>query len=815
MTLPTGIKFPPSYKKWQLPENARTFAQAEAHSGNVGALAGNGSIGLDQDDPNAFMGLDLPTTTTWETRPGRYGMRFKCSDVTPELLAQYGKKADLAQFHLHKDGVHVGEIKLQKSYQTIPPSHKFIDPVTGDDVPPGKGDKVDYKLLDSSPPAEISLAKLLAALQSIGITFTEKPKTSRLEANAAKLEDISKKAHQRRAESEETRTLKYARAALRGEVLTLASTPTGSRNEHLNKSAFALGQLVGAGLLSEGEVISELSGAAGNTGLDTEEISKTIMSGLEAGRQHPRDIPEKLPTTEQDGAKEEAFKAKAMEILQTGDPMQYIADSCGRMVLGAEKAFKKLVCCVAVQDVKQSAGLHPKLNGESGSGKTWAVLTFAHHLPPEAVVKGSTSNLAAFYHDDGDRVFRVLDDYQAGNETLDTIIKQTSSVFHQRYDHRTVKKQSPITLQIGSEQTWAITSVDSSQDIQVLNRQIPINVDDSQELTSKVNARTIERYGRGEEQFLEDDAVLICREIWRILRAEGSIDVRIPYYKRIDWLDTSNRRNPSIFMDLLIAHVVMNRYKREKDAEGYYLATEEDFLAAKALFTDKDAEELVKRLTSRERDVIEQLISHPDGLTRDEIAEKLGVVPDRISQIIRGQKGGGGLKQKVLLAENKISDAIQINDDHRRTVHKTVYSLKDYDRFAGFDGVVRLKTAPEGPAEPAKHELSNELSNKTTKPEDRLSKISKEERKREDTKLISEDSFSLSKSEKTLSLLSLKPMDSESACLVEDKSSLAAKHECAVCGEDLTGHGSITKGGKVYCCKVGCGYPSREEAKAN
>jgi hypothetical protein len=484
-------------------------------------------------------------------------------------------------------------------------------------------------------------------------------------------------------------------------------------------------------------------------------------------------------------------------------------------VLGAEKAFKKLVCCVAVQDVKQSAGLHPKLNGESGSGKTGVVLTFAHHLPPEAVVKGSTSNLAAFYHDDGDRVFRVLDDYQAGNETLDTIIKQTSSVFHQRYDHRTVKKQSPITLYIGSEQTWAITSVDSSQDIQVLNRQIPINVDDSKELTSKVNARTIERYGLGEEQFLEDDAVLICREIWRILRAEGSIDVRIPYYKRIEWLDTSNRRNPSLFMDLLIAHVVMNRYKRAKDTEGYYLATEEDFLAAKALFTDKDAEELVKRLTSRERDVIELLISHPDGLTRDEIAEKLGVVPDRISQIIRGQKGGGGLKQKVLLAENKISDAIQINEDHRRTVHKTVYSIKDYDRFAGFDGVVRLKTAPEESAESTKHELSNELSNKTTKLEDRLSKISKEERKREDTKLITKDSFSLSKSEKTLSLLSLSPMDSESECLVDDKSSLAAKHECVVCGEDLTGHGSIMKGGKVYCCKVGCGYPSREEAKAN
>jgi hypothetical protein len=37
---------------------------------------------------------------------------------------------------------------------------------------------------------------------------------------------------------------------------------------------------------------------------------------------------------------------------------------------------------------------------------------------------------------------------------------------------------------------------------------------------------------------------------------------------------------------------------------------------------------------------------------------------------------------------------------------------------------------------------------------------------------------------------------------------------CAKCGEDLTGHGQITKGGKVYCVKVGCGYPKRGEAPA-
>jgi len=386
------------------------------------------------------------------------------------------------------------------------------------------------------------------------------------------------------------------------------------------------------------------------------------------------------------------IEARARAILEQGNPLQFIVDSCGREVLGAEKAFKKLICCMAVQGVKQSAGLHPKLNGESGTGKTLAVLTFAHHLPAEAVVKGSTSNLAAFYHNDGVQVFRILDDYVAGNETLDTIIKQTSSVFHQRYTHRTVKKQDPITLEIGSEQTWAITSVDSSQDIQVLNRQIPINVDDSEDLTRKVNIRTIERYGKGEEQFPEDETVQVSRAIWRLLRADGLIDVKVPFWERIEWLDTSNRRNPSIFMDLLIAHTAMFRHQREQDEDGYYLATEADFEAAKALFADKDAEELVHRLTRKEREFADLLAKHPEGLTREQVAEALNVRAPRVSQLANGEKGRGGLAQKLPgFSADEVMDSIVIGADKRRSIKRTIYRLSKYDPLTGFEAVVRLQ----------------------------------------------------------------------------------------------------------------------------
>ncbi len=205
--LRAGVKFPPIEEGWQKPENAHTFQEATIHAtkgGNVGAIAGNGHIGLDQDDPTAFEGAELPATTTWETRPGRLGMRFTCKDRTTAVLGKYGKKADQAQIKLYKNGEQVGEVKLERTYQVIPPSWKTLE----------NGQRADYKLLHDVPPTEISLDWLLSELQRIGITFSEKGR-----ANATKLEGFKRDATNRkldRTRKAREFTLEAAQKALRG-----------------------------------------------------------------------------------------------------------------------------------------------------------------------------------------------------------------------------------------------------------------------------------------------------------------------------------------------------------------------------------------------------------------------------------------------------------------------------------------------------------------------------------------------------------------------------------------------------------------------
>ncbi len=83
---------------------------------------------------------------------------------------------------------------------------------------------------------------------------------------------------------------KYALAALHGEAQRVAASSEGGRNDTLNKAAFSLGQLVGAGALNKPMVEGVLLDAALTCGLDQTEARKTIASGLSSGEQEPRDL---------------------------------------------------------------------------------------------------------------------------------------------------------------------------------------------------------------------------------------------------------------------------------------------------------------------------------------------------------------------------------------------------------------------------------------------------------------------------------------------------------------------------------------------
>jgi hypothetical protein len=85
----------------------------------------------------------------------------------------------------------------------------------------------------------------------------------------------------------------YVSAAMGGEVQRVRTAPPGQHNTVLCRAAYALGQLIGAGLLDHGSARAELTAAASAlVGADCDctpaEVARVITAGLAAGTRNPR-----------------------------------------------------------------------------------------------------------------------------------------------------------------------------------------------------------------------------------------------------------------------------------------------------------------------------------------------------------------------------------------------------------------------------------------------------------------------------------------------------------------------------------------------
>jgi len=78
--------------------------------------------------------------------------------------------------------------------------------------------------------------------------------------------------------------------ALTRELLAVVNADGGSRNDQLNKAAFALGQIVAGGGLTESVVRGALEEAGREAGLEPEEIAKTVDSGFASAADSPRNV---------------------------------------------------------------------------------------------------------------------------------------------------------------------------------------------------------------------------------------------------------------------------------------------------------------------------------------------------------------------------------------------------------------------------------------------------------------------------------------------------------------------------------------------
>lgn len=245
----------PVHKGWQKsPAPTMTTVEKWLRQGhNLGLRTGraSGVIVLDDDSPDgsAAAALDLPKTVTVITGSGKRHYYF----ALPEALSlRNSVKTRISGMDVRADG---GQVV-------------YVGSVHPDTNQP-------YQWAPGLSPSDVQLAPLPHnVVELLRRREREVPKFTLLHGEASG-----------------PRAGKYAQAVLDAELAKVRAATEGSRNDSLNRSAFAIGQFVGSGNLDRDTARSALQIAARHTGLSDAESSATIDSGLNAGTKEPREVP--------------------------------------------------------------------------------------------------------------------------------------------------------------------------------------------------------------------------------------------------------------------------------------------------------------------------------------------------------------------------------------------------------------------------------------------------------------------------------------------------------------------------------------------
>ncbi len=381
-------------------------------------------------------------------------------------------------------------------------------------------------------------------------------------------------------------------------------------------------------------------------------------------------------------------RARAKEILENGDPIAFILDIHQTIHVGDRETAKVLIASIGTQCCLNSDGIHPKGSGKSGKGKSHCFKAMLHLVPKKWKIITTLSDKVIYYM--GDELVPgaiIYSDDVALSEGLEGVIKRSTTNFQEGDNHTTLDAQrKKIRLSIPQRFSWWLTSVDDLQSSQLINRQFGVDVDESEEMDKKVLEFQKKLAEEGKEKFPDNEEIEVCRAIIDNIKSQIH-RVKIPFARAIIWKYPGNRRNFDIFLDLIRAFSAIRYKQRETDSEGFLIANIEDYQEAATLY-DNRAKEQTTKLNKTEYKIV-QTISELGECSLNTLQKTTGLSKGRLSQILHGKNGNGGLLEKVdTLMEEDVTQ--KINDQYYR---QKAYTVGNFNPFGNFEKVVSLDMA--------------------------------------------------------------------------------------------------------------------------
>ena len=398
------------------------------------------------------------------------------------------------------------------------------------------------------------------------------------------------------------------------------------------------------------------------------------------------------------------IKNKALEILQTGDPvshmlMVYNKDHVGDVLLG-----KSYIAAIGCTLCSNTDGIHPGTTGKSGAGKSHSMKTVLHQIPEEWVFSGSFSDQAWFYSGMKEGTILFLDDAENLKDLHRDIIKQVSTTYQEGYERKSVdsKERKIIQVKIPPRPCFFINSAGGDYELQFLNRQINLAVNETHldEIFEKQTKDGIS----GDRQLTRDEDWQVVREIWRILKNAPPINVKIPFLNEIEWNNRENTRNWPMFHDTISAFTAIRQHRRA-GIEGHIIADRQDADDAIEIWNSISHEQKTKLNTKQlgvMHKIIEMMKKGGKGeLLRADLARELpGMTSGDLTHILKGRRnrvtGGyeGGLINLVPGLDITRVASKDYNNDIKQgdlIVYNGVFNI-----WGEFSTIVRWKPAGDG-----------------------------------------------------------------------------------------------------------------------
>jgi primase-polymerase (primpol)-like protein len=361
---------------------------------------------------------------------------------------------------------------------------------------------------------------------------------------------------------------------------------------------------------------------------------------------------------------DEELEEEAVRIISEGRSFEYIYQIWQSRHLGDARAGKALLASAGAQSCSNTAGIHVILNGPKGCGKSDVLTKACELIPPKHLLFGDLSPQAIYYHarEMPEGAIIAFDDI-TWNSTYAGVQKRCTTRFQTGADHRTVIDGKPKSFKTKPRITFWCTSVDRQFDEQLQDRYWAIDIEASAEHKAEV-IEFMKACDAGADQESEEYETRICRDIIRDLK-DHLFEVVIPFAGRIK-LSGVGERGYRIFSDIVKAFCAFRYAVRETDGRGRLIATEEDFLDAKALFDDAEGHG-GEKYTDSERKVLEAIIQCGYVATIQNIVEETGLSSGRVRDIINGrgrdeQRRHGLLAKCPALTVESVSESTRFKD---------------------------------------------------------------------------------------------------------------------------------------------------------